>query len=58
MNKLKHEKRNFKMISNIVNYDILANPRYNDKFFYIQMDQRKEMETSDFVARALYFGEE
>ena len=58
MKKLKTEVRGDKMITNIINYDILANPWYNDKLYYSVMDERIQMETSDFVARALYFGEE
>jgi hypothetical protein len=36
--KLKNEKRGRRMITNIINYDILANPKYNDKFMYMMMD--------------------
>ena len=60
LEKLRTEHRGKEMITNIINYDILANPNYNNKFFYVTMDQRDQigMESSDFVARALYLGEQ
>ena len=50
--------RKSKYISNIVNYDILANQRYIDRFGYITMDQRKENNRSDYISQILYLGED
>lgn len=57
MEKLKTTQRKEKYISNIINYDILANQRYIDKFCYITMDQRVENKSSDFISKILYIGE-
>lgn len=51
-------KRGPKYLMNIYNYDILSNYRYCDEFFYMQMDKRVEHESSDFVAKVLYLGED
>lgn len=55
---LKRCVRGRKFISNIPSYDILFNQRYADAFAYAPIDQRKENETSNLVARALYLGED
>ena len=38
LERLRTEHRGKEMITNIINYDILANPNYNDRFFYVPMD--------------------
>jgi len=55
---LRTRNRKKKYISNICNYDILQNLGYADQFFYSQMAIRKENETSDFISRLIYLGED
>ena len=56
--KLKNSKRGSKYIINLINYDILQNWSYADKFYYTQMDRRVENASSDFVASLIYYGED
>lgn len=51
-------KRAKQFMMNQANYDILANNRYSDKFFYSNLDIRVEQESSDFIFKALNLGEE
>jgi hypothetical protein len=58
LEKLRTSKRTEKIILNrTINYDILEDWSYIDKFFYTQMDRRIENATGDFVTKCLYLGE-
>lgn len=54
---LRVSSRGTKVLSNTVNYDILANQTYSDMFFYQVMERRVENQSSDMVAKMLYMGE-
>ena len=49
-----------KLIKNVVNYDILSNPRYADMFYYNHIDERANSIhiSSDIVAQMVYAGED
>lgn len=53
---LKKSIRGPKFIQNLPNYDILTSIRYIDAFYYTQIGQRQEDESSDMVVRLLSLG--
>jgi len=55
---VQREKRQDRLIMNTPNYNLLANVNYAEKFQYVQVDQRFENASSDFVAQIVNLAEE
>ena len=56
--KLRTSKRGKNYIYNILNFDMLSNTDYADKFFYSPISERTESAPSDYVDSIIYLGEE
>jgi len=55
---LRTAKKSVKTFSSIYNYDPLSDYRFCDSLHYQKMEQRVENKSSDFIAQALYLGED
>ena len=56
--KLRTSKRGKNYIYNILNFDMLSNTDYADKFYYSPISERTEAAPSDYVDSIIYLGEE
>lgn len=56
--KLKNNSRGTNFISNTINFDILSNIEYSDKFYYSCITEREGKALSDYVDSIIYLGED
>ena len=58
LEKLRTSIRKQKYVSGICNYDILSNQTYADSFFYSNLSERIDKESSDSIMTILNLGED
>lgn len=58
LDKLKSTRTGQKVFSDDFNFDMLADRQLQEELYFTDMEYRFENKTSDFVAQALYLGED